>query len=411
VRRLLLDRKAGSDAFAKMKKAKDLWTAVESGNVAAVRKLLADGTDPNVGYLGKTTILQTAVRNGHQHIAKELLDAGADINADSEVALHEAVRIGDRDLLEFLISRGSRLDAVNYPLLISAAYQPDMIRYLLNKGVDPHAVNEAGETALLWAAGGRSLEGVKTLVDVGVEINRQSESGETALIRAAGSAAISSIDIVEYLVGAGAEVNVATINGTTPLYAAARHGQSSIVKFLLAEGAEVNQAGSFGSALGAATKMAMYPLETVVILLDAGADPSLARENDETPIYDAAFKDSEPLLTLIRYGANVNAASASGETPLHAAANIGSLTNVAALIEAGGDVNARASDGRTPLMMAVLGNQEATAAMLLDSGARIETRDENGKQAVDYAKPDSKLIGLLKKKFNEEVKQGIPNGR
>lgn len=54
-------------------------------------------------------------------------------------------------------------------------------------------------------------------------------------------------------------------------------------------------------------------------------------------------------MLLVQHGANVNARSEDGQTPLHNAAHSGYPEIVLYLIEHGADVNARAHDGRTPL--------------------------------------------------------------
>lgn len=63
----------------------------------------------------------------------------------------------------------------------------------------------------------------------------------------------------------------------------------------------------------------------------------------------AAEGDADAVGELLEQGADVNAVSACGATPLHWAALHGQTAAVLALIAQGADVNARDKDGRTPL--------------------------------------------------------------
>ena len=72
------------------------------------------------------------------------------------------------------------------------------------------------------------------------------------------------------LLQAGANVNVANVNGQTPLMAAARNGHIGAVRLLLEAGADVNAANAKGQTalMGAAQS---GHIEAVRLLLDADA--------------------------------------------------------------------------------------------------------------------------------------------
>lgn len=74
-------------------------------------------------------------------------------------------------------------------------------------------------------------------------------------------------------------------------------------------------------------------------------------------------------------GADINAATKHGETPLILAVNKNSVEMVEVLLRAGADANAVTSAGRTPLMTAAANKDTGKIRLLLDSGARIEARD------------------------------------
>src|SRR5438270_14029316 len=62
------------------------------------------------------------------------------------------------------------------------------------------------------------------------------------------------------------------------------------------------------------------------------------------------------------------------------------LIDVAALlVDAGAEIDARSADGRTPLMRAAAFNREKMVAWLLAHGASPDARDAAGLRAIDVA--------------------------
>ena len=100
------------------------------------------------------------------------------------------------------------------------------MRLLLEKGADPKLTTKDGNTALMFAAGvgyrdkntrgseSDALEAVKIFVDAGLDLHQANTRGETALHGAADRGADT---IVQFLVDHGAELNVKTKQGFTPL--------------------------------------------------------------------------------------------------------------------------------------------------------------------------------------------------
>jgi ankyrin repeat protein len=89
--------------------------AVISGQHRIVKRLLAAGEDPDrrtVTYLDYTPLMW-AISYDRYGIAKQLLDAGADIDAqdaDGKTALHQAIVKGDLKAVQFLINHGSDIE-------------------------------------------------------------------------------------------------------------------------------------------------------------------------------------------------------------------------------------------------------------------------------------------------------------
>lgn len=110
-----------------------------------------------------------------------------------------------------------------------------------------------------------------------------------------------------------------------------------------------------------------------VVILDAllavGADPN-STVTGSSPLYAAVWhRRLEAAGSLIAHGADVNAAGASGVTPLISAASNGDDAIVRLLLSHGADANVRASCG-TPLDVARANRHDTTAAILAEAAPR-----------------------------------------
>ncbi|MEA2460149.1 MAG: uncharacterized protein QOH90_326 [Actinomycetota bacterium] len=95
--------------------------------------------------------------------------------------------------------------------------------------------------------------------------------------------------------------------------------------------------------------------DAVKILLAAGADVSIAADNDMKvlPLHSAAAVSRADIAELlIDAGAELNVGQNGGWTPLHSAAHNGAAELVDLLLERGADPTIAADDGRTPRDMA-----------------------------------------------------------
>lgn len=146
--------------------------------------------------------------------------------------------------------------------------------------------------------------------------------------------------------------------GYTPLTTAASAGDDDLAAFLLARGADPNVATADGYS----------PLLWAVEAGEGGSTAVLAR--------------------LIAAGADLHREGSNGWTPLHLAANRGMVEKCRLLLDAGAEIDRRATidDGRTPMMEAAAAGNPEVVRLLLDRGADASLRDEMfGKTARDLA--------------------------
>jgi ankyrin repeat protein len=118
--------------------------------------------------------------------------------------------------------------------------------------------------------------------------------------------------------------------------------------------------------------------EAVRTLIKGGADVNAAQGDGMTALHWAARNgDVEMTRLLLFAGANVKASTRlGGYTPLLLAAQQGHAPVIAALITAGADVKASNALGTTPLMLAAASGDAPAVTMLVENGAEIEAKEK-----------------------------------
>ena len=264
----------------------------------------------------------------------------------------------------------------------------------LAKGADVNAkvfVNkyEQDVTPLMAAARDNSVEAVNVLIKAGADVNARRKDGISALGLAA---AFNTPDVVEALLKAGAKNKEAPLVQFNNLSA-------KNVAVLLKYGTNPNvRLGANGltalmSVLNAANSSnERNTVETAKMLINAGADINAKSSGGYTALWFAARRSLvEIVKLLIKNGADVNA-SAESVTVLDTSAMYSTPETVKILIDSGADVNG--NDSMTPLMLAMLNSSypEEMINIFLDAGADVNAVYDK-KRAVDYARKRKVLQG------------------
>ena len=101
------------------------------------------------------------------------------------------------------------------------------------------------------------------------------------------------------------------------------------------------------------------------------------RRGNSPLMYAAALGSLETVKVLVEAGADVNAPNDFGATPLMWCA--GDAAKVRYLLSKGAGVNARSKLGRTPLMIAAMYDGALEAArLMIEKGADVKAADEGG---------------------------------
>ncbi|MDA8108396.1 MAG: ankyrin repeat domain-containing protein [Betaproteobacteria bacterium] len=191
------------------------------------------------------------------------------VAAQSLDEVFKAVHENDRKTVAQLLERGldaNSTDRQGNTLLMVAArlgYR-DLVELLIQHKAALDRRSPYGDTALMAASLKGHLDIVKLLVEHGAQVNR---SGWTPL----GYAAFGgNASVVRYLLAKGADKDAVQPNGDTPLMLAVRNGNAAAARELLYANAELEHAGPDGdTALSLAKKRGDQAL--IDLLKRAGA--------------------------------------------------------------------------------------------------------------------------------------------
>ncbi len=164
--------------------ASPLHQAAAAGQIAQVMALVEKGADINKADKTRGTPLVASIRSDHAHVAKYLIERGADVNTNTP----------------------------STPLYFAAAKQQEAsVTLLLEKGADINQQDRAGDTPLHGAVRGGSASIVSILIEAGAQVNVANKSGYTPLnLAAKQSHGLQPNETAERLLDAGAKTNVVT---------------------------------------------------------------------------------------------------------------------------------------------------------------------------------------------------------
>jgi ankyrin repeat protein len=260
-----------------------LLYAARDGRSEAARLLIEAGADIEKADADGVTPLLTAIVNGHMDVVRLLLDAGANVNARDwygRTPLWAAVDYRNLDVPGATRDNGVDRDDVH-----------DIIVRLLDSGVDPDVRTQEYPPDRRWVTSLGSL----AWVDV---------TGQTPFFRAA---LAGDLTVMRLLLDRGADPNIATFSGTTPLMAAA--GVNWVFNQTFDEGE---------AAL----------LEAVKLTHTLGGDPAAVNAMGIGAIHGAANRGSESIVAyLAEQGVPLDVADNEGRTPMNWAEGVFLATN------------------------------------------------------------------------------------
>lgn len=156
-----------------------------------------------------------------------------------ETALDYAVRNGNREMLQLLLSAGANVNSANDSkqtalMIMNSETTADIAWDLVNAGAKVNLKDEEGDTALIEIATEKNLPVLMALLHAGATVDAKNEAGQTALMRAASYDQVTNL---RALIRAGADMNARDKEGKTALDYAMEEGSERAAKLLRSYGA------------------------------------------------------------------------------------------------------------------------------------------------------------------------------
>ena len=202
--------------------------AVRIGDLSRVQELIQGGADVNACHKGMP-LLSLAIKVGHNDVALELIQHGANVHAKDadwgRTALHWACNDLDREVVvQRLVEEGCSVneeDSMHFtPLSLTTEWCGVLAaNHLLRAGAECKSLSKRQMNVLfLPACRTGDLFVAKTLIANGCDINARNQAGEPAIVLAAEN---EFDEVVKALILAGAQLDLQDENGYTALHHAA----------------------------------------------------------------------------------------------------------------------------------------------------------------------------------------------
>ncbi|MBD2166753.1 ankyrin repeat domain-containing protein [Calothrix membranacea FACHB-236] len=272
-----------------------LMFAVSSSDagIDILRCLVEHGANVNaIEPESENTVLDLAVQSGNIDKVQFILDAGADINYQTEngydvliQAMYGRDILQDQNLisiLNLLVSRGAAVNgrsSYGETAIKLAAHigRFDAVQLLLNAGANSEQLEW---TELMHAIVFGNLEQVKLLLEQGAQQDVTDCWQRTPFLL---SIQVGELAKTKLLLAMGANRNDVGISGKTPLIYAIENNRLDILQWLIAERFDIEATDDFdNTALMMAAELSAT--DYVRILLEAGANPGRINKYNDTAI-------------------------------------------------------------------------------------------------------------------------------
>ena len=222
----------------------------------------------------------------------------------------------------------------------------DLAEHLVGK--HPEHINARGGlmgTPLVAALHGKHFEVAGLLCRNGAGVDVR-DSSENTLLRQASRV----LDVVQWLLDHGADVNAQGYNGYSPLHNAVCDGQLQAFQMLIEHNADIHIQNAFGMTplhdAAAGYEIRSDHVDIMQLLLEHGANPNARDNNNSTPLHHSSW-------------------SKTGNYP----PNRGTVEGTRLLLQHGAIKDAEDNKGRTPLQLALEHGHEDIATCLKEHGA------------------------------------------
>lgn len=333
-------------------------------------------------------------------------------------ALCAACATGDLGKATVLLQEGAAADGCSSsgatPLMVASVKgQLPLVQLLLKSGASPSFCGRSDISPLVLAVGlsVSSPEIVQALLDAGAEVNAAcGNMHRTALDALALSPNAFNdrwLDVVRLLIKRGADVNHKDASGCTPLLYAASFGNVRLVQLLVELGADVHAcsdkgsnaiwfaAGTQGLVTGEQAQVEEDCAKIIQFLYDRGVPIDNTGAGSEKPLLVATAAGNKIIVKkLLELKAQVDSCDESGHSALAVAVIKNNIDLISTLIAAGANKQWRGDTGQTLMHIAAFQGSVAAAELLWSMGVPLEDGDNDGYTPLHVA-AFRKKIGMV----------------
>ncbi len=282
-----------------------LSLAIRAKNENLVKILLDKGANPNLqndDFLKSTPLMQCSNYNLVE-VAKYLIEKGADVNIQdkqNDPVIHWTAYYGEYELTKLLLDNKAKtnLKSIHSDGVMHVAlkeWQDSIVDLLMSYNVKLNNVSKE-QYEIVQAVKANSLKNLKRTLKSNL-VNSKDASGTPILITAASN---GNLDIVKYLLQNGADINNMNPVGHTALNRAVFFGNEEMAHFLIAQGADVAKTDDRFMLPPLIAAIRKNRNELAKVLIEKGASiNALDGINGMTPIMWAAGYENKEIVKLL----------------------------------------------------------------------------------------------------------------
>jgi len=329
----------------------------------------------------------------------------------------------DLDVIKFLISQeGNYIDKLThddrtYLHWAAMSGRKELIEYLIDKGSDVNKLDSRNFTPLTFAAyfGLNNVDIYNIFFKAGVNPKQKYANGANIMHLSIGNDKDGKLQ--KLFTSKGLSIKNKDKNGHTTFDYAATYGNIKLLKYLRKKGIEANNISLINAANG--TRKITNKLDVYKYLIDEiKINPAVTNRNGSTVLHIIAMKPnhSDIIKYFINKGLDVNHVDNEGNNALILASSGNDLENIKTILPRIKNINAVNANGESALTQAVKKSNPEIVNYLLENGADASVVDIKGNNLVFHLmhsyKTNStrdvfieKLIMLRKKGLNIEANQ------
>ncbi|CAG1991720.1 unnamed protein product, partial [Fusarium graminearum] len=368
-----------------------LHSAIFWGQREIVGVLLGHEIDLSMTDNRDMTPFELAVEMADPEIVQMLLEKGAKVDErteDGDLIAMRAAELGHHMVLDRLISAGAQFQVeatdteTTEPIILAVQQlRKECIFVLLEHGANPCATSSEG--SLLYQCLNRydTIDICNLLLEKGANPNETFSDREMLLIAGVRT---DDTELVGLLIDHGANINSIDPweegDARTPLAFAASQCTLEMMEFLLDRGADVNYVPEGANSALYSAALEQWNTDRLESLLKRGAKIDWRRDNGWQALH-AAYDAPDSVKVLLQHGADINAICVSGTVTMMAArwGFKGTLEVLVSNQESPPNLNAKLTYdpdhedyGTTAVRLAAQAGKYDCASFLLESGALLD---------------------------------------